>query len=268
MKLIDTHVHIFPDRIAGSALPKLANASRKCPSTNGTLFNTLLSMEEWGVDEIWAQSIATNMHQVQSVNDFALSIKSEKVLPFGSIFPHEIVQSLAELKRMNEMGLRCVKLHPEYQQFEIADEKFFPLYEFMAENRMLVLFHAGKDCAYSDTHYASPVSLKIVHDIFPKLKMICAHLGGWTDWDDVIRYTANSDMYFDTAATADHITKEELKAIFKLHPIERILFATDTPWSSPEKELAMLKSLGLSDNDMEKICYKNAEGLKSEMGIC
>ena len=75
MKLIDTHVHIFPDQIATNALHKIAGPAKKCPSTNGMLFGTLKKMGEWGVSEIWAQSIATNLHQVVSVNNFAISIK-------------------------------------------------------------------------------------------------------------------------------------------------------------------------------------------------
>ena len=267
MKLIDTHVHIFPDKIATNALNKIAGPARKCPSTNGMLFGTLKKMSEWGVSEIWAQSIATNLHQVVSVNNFAISMKSEKVLPFGSIFPHAVNESLAELKRLNDNGIQCLKLHPEYQRFEAADEKFFPIYEYIEKKKMVLLFHAGRDCAFLDTHYASPRSMRIIHDVFPKLKMICAHLGGWNDWYDVLRYTAGCDIYFDTAACSEHITADELKAVFKAHPLERILFATDTPWSTPEKEIAMLNTLGLSDDDMQKICYKNAENLKAEMGI-
>ncbi|HKL94567.1 MAG TPA: amidohydrolase family protein [Clostridia bacterium] len=268
MKLIDTHVHIFPDKIATNALNKISAPARKCPTTNGMLFGTLKKMEEWGVSEIWAQCIATNLHQVESVNDFAISIKSEKVLPFGSVFPHAVSDSLFELKRIKEKGIQCIKLHPEYQRFEVSDEKFFPIYEFIEKNGMLLLFHAGKDCAFLDTHYASPQSIRIVHDVFPKLKMICAHLGGWNDWDDVLRYTAGCDIYFDTATLAGYISPDELKAIFKAHPLERILFASDAPWSTPQKEIDTLKILGLSNDDMEKICYKNAENLKAEMGIC
>jgi predicted TIM-barrel fold metal-dependent hydrolase len=264
--LIDTHVHIFPDNIAHSALEKLSDSARIVPSTDGTFFGTLKNMDEWGVSEFWLQSVATNAKQLQKVNDFAASLASEKVLAFGSLFPRAVELSLSELARLKEMGIKGVKFHPEYQQFDAADESYFPLYEFMEKNNMAALFHAGKDSAYPESENAHPAKLKIVHDTFPKLKMILAHLGGWCRWDEVIELLVNTDIYFDTAAVAGYISERQLKEIFRLHDIERFLFATDAPWSTPEHELDLIKTIGLNGADMERICYKNAQQLRAQIG--
>ena len=39
--LIDTHVHVFPDKIAEKAISALSAAAHKEPSTNGTISDTL-----------------------------------------------------------------------------------------------------------------------------------------------------------------------------------------------------------------------------------
>lgn len=265
MKLIDTHVHIFPDKIAREALEKLGSDVATPPSTDGTFFGTLKKMKEWNVDEFWVQSVATNAKQVKNVNDFAISLKSDKVFVLGSVFPHDIENSIEELKRLKSLGIKGVKLHPEYQKFDAADEKVFLIYEFLEKNNMLCYFHAGKDLAFMQSHLASPRSFKIVLDTFPKMKAVFAHLGGWSDWDAVIEFIAGSNAYLDTAFIADYITDSQLKKIFSMHPIDRILFATDAPWSTPQIQLDFIRNLKLNDYEMEKICFKNAEELKASL---
>ena len=43
-----------------------------------------------------------------------------------------------------------------------------------------------------------------------------------------------------------------------LHTPDRMLFGTDTPWHTPDMEKKLLGTLGLSNEDMDKITHKNA----------
>ena len=49
--------------------------------------------------------------------------------------------------------------------------------------------------------------------------------------------------------------------ILKKHGADRILFATDSPWSGQKESLAHLGSLGLDKKDFDKIMGQNAEKL-------
>ncbi|HOV41895.1 MAG TPA: amidohydrolase family protein [Oscillospiraceae bacterium] len=47
----------------------------------------------------------------------------------------------------------------------------------------------------------------------------------------------------------------------KNHGADKILFASDCPWSCPLSEINLIEGLGLSDAEKEMIYYKNAERL-------
>ncbi len=260
--MIDTHVHFFPDKIAENAVIKLAAAAGKIPSTNGTASDTAIKMKEWGVDEYWLMSIATNEKQMKNVNDFALSCKSESCYPFASVYPLSDM-AIDELERVYSLGFKGIKLHPEYQQFDVADYRVYPVYEFIQTHNMMLCFHAGKDCAYPDTYYASPKNIAKVADDFKGMKIIAAHLGGWDVWQEVLEYEAGKDIYFDTAYLNGMISDSEVKNILNKHSKERIILGSDCPWSTPVKERKYISQF-VSDDVLELICKKNAARLKSE----
>ena len=260
--MIDTHVHVFPDKIAEGAIAKLAVAAKKVPSTNGTFSDTVNKMKIWGVDEFWLMPIATNEKQMTNVNDFALSCKSDACYPFASVYPLSN-KAIDELERVYGLGFKGVKLHPEYQQFEVSDKRVYPVYDFIKSHGMMLCFHAGKDCAYPNTYYASPKSIAKVADDFKEIKIIAAHLGGWNVWQEVLEYEAGKDIYFDTAYLKGMISDDEVKKILNHHSKERILLGSDCPWSSPINEREYFEKF-LSPNEIELICDKNATDLKSE----
>ena len=49
--------------------------------------------------------------------------------------------------------------------------------------------------------------------------------------------------------------------ILDKHGADKMLFGTDTPWHTPSMELRLLNSLDMSEEDREKIFYKNAQKL-------
>ncbi len=69
------------------------------------------------------------------------------------------------------------------------------------------------------------------------------------------------DVYFDTAYTFGFIEDSVFLKILKKHGADRILFATDSPWSGQKESLAHLGSLGLDKKDFDKIMGQNAEKL-------
>lgn len=56
-------------------------------------------------------------------------------------------------------------------------------------------------------------------------------------------------------------TREQLLKILNKHSPEKILFATDTPWSSAESEIRAVQELPVEASVKEGILWKNAERL-------
>ncbi len=261
MMLIDFHTHAFPEKIAEMAIEKLSLASGGLiPYTNGTFFDLKRLFKESGIDKAVVLSIATNAHQQKSVNDFAASINDgENIFAFGSVFP-DAPDALYELERIKSMGLKGVKLHPDYQRFSVDDEKMKPIYKKIGELGLITIFHAGKDYGFPPPYGATPEKLEKALSWFSS-PVIAAHFGGVGCGEEVLRHLCGKDIYFDTSFGYATMPKYYAQEIIDRHGADKILFGTDSPWQTAQMEMRLLDSLEISHADFEKITHKNAEKL-------
>lgn len=260
---IDFHTHAFSDKIAEKAITGLTATSGFPPCTDGTLSGLIKKMQETGIDGAVVLPIATKPTQHEVLNSWAAEINNKNgIYAFGSVHP-DGEDAILWLDRIREMGLYGIKLHPDYQNFVADDKKAFPIYEKCSEMKMPVLFHAGFDPLSPDFIHGSPESLCNIHEAFPDLIMICAHMGGMYRWEQVERLLAGKpgNIYFDLGFTEGEIGEKLLMRIIKKHGAERILLGSDCPWDDPKNELEMVKKLPLTDEEKELIFYKNAKKL-------
>jgi len=258
--LIDFHTHCFPDKIASKAIEKLSFASGGLePYTDGTVEGLKNSMRNGGVDKSVVLNIATNAHQQKNVNDFANSINSEDIIAFGSVH-FESPDALEELERIKEMGLKGVKLHPDYQGFEVDDPKMKPIYKKISQLGLITVFHAGRDYGFSPPYGNTPEKLLKALKWFSS-PVIAAHWGGVDSYEDVVKYLCGAEVYFDTSFGYSMMPKYYAQLIYEKHGADKMLFGTDTPWHNAHMELRLINSLEISDDDKEKIFYKNAQKL-------
>ena len=92
-------------------------------------------------------------------------------------------------------------------------------------------------------------------------KMVLAHYGGWSQWDEVYEHLAGENIWLDTAFIYDYITKEQFFKILEKHGSDKILFATDSPWSDMTKGIKWIKGLSLPQSVEEAILSGNAKRL-------
>jgi len=91
--------------------------------------------------------------------------------------------------------------------------------------------------------------------------IIAAHLGGHDQWDDVEEYLVGTSIYLDTSMGFEYYPTEQFLRIVKNHGADKILFATDSPWSNAGAEIECLKNLPLSDAEKALILGENAKRL-------
>ncbi len=259
--LIDFHTHCFPDKIAEKAIEKLSFVSGGLkPYTDGTIGSLKENMSKSGVDISVVLSIATNAHQQQSVNDFAASINNMKdTFAFGSVFPYS-EDVLVELERIKELGLKGVKLHPDYQGFNVDDIKMKPIYKKISELGLIAIFHAGNDYGYPPPYGATPEKMATAIEWFTT-PVVVAHWGGVGCGEQVLKHLCGKEVYFDTSYAYGTQPKYYFEKIVEKHGANRLVFGTDCPWHTASMEMRLLNSLNLSKEDMEKITHKNAEKL-------
>lgn len=261
MLVIDFHTHCFPDKIAKKTIEKLSYVSGGLiPQTDGTKDSLLYLMSKDGVDKSVVLSIATNANQQKNVNDFAVSLKSEKLVPFGSVYPFSEDWE-EELERLKNNGIKGVKLHPDYQQFFVDDEKLFPIYKKIEKLGFVLIFHAGEDFGFAPPYKATPERLRKVATLI-ETPVVCAHWGGLSMGEDVLKYLCDiENCYFDTAFGYGTMPKDMALRILDKKGTDKILFGSDCPWNAPVWDVGMLKTMGLAPYEEEKIFYKNAEKL-------
>lgn len=256
--LIDFHTHCFPDKIAPKAIKGLSEASGGLfPCTDGTTSGLLSAMEQSGTDISVVLNIATNATQQENVNRFAASINNrESLFAFGSCFP-KAPDALQKLEDIKEAGLLGVKLHPDYQGFEADAPEMIPIYKKISSLGLITVFHAGFDFGFPPPYGGTPKKLLKALSCFDT-PVIAAHWGGLCCGEEVLEYLCGTDIYFDTSFGYSAIPKYYAQKILEKHGTDKILFGTDTPWHSVSMEMRLLNSLGLSENEKDKITFKNA----------
>ena len=261
--VIDFHTHIFPDKIAAKTIEHLEQVGGITAATDGTLTGLLASMERCDVDMSVILPVATKPSQFESIQAFAKSINEKyqgKLISFGGIHP-DCEDYKKELDTIKAMGFKGIKIHPDYQGVMIDDIRFMRIIEYASELGMIILTHAGIDIGLPNPVHCPPHKmLKVLDEIKPE-KMVLAHFGGWSQWDEVYEYLAGENVWLDTAFIYDYITKDRFFKIMEKHGSEKILFATDSPWSDMAKGIEWIKGLNLPGEVEEAVLSGNAKRL-------
>ncbi|MCL2504214.1 MAG: amidohydrolase family protein [Coriobacteriia bacterium] len=271
MPVIDIHTHVFPAGIAERALQSLITQSRQRsedrqqrrdrhrPYYDGTVEGLLATMDHSGVDISVVQPIATRPGQVKSINDWtaaAAAAANGRIVPFGAMHPG-FEEPAAEIERMASLGLRGIKLHPEFQEFDPLDPCVTPILKAAKEHGLIILFHAGADPSY-DTVRGTPKAYRTLIEENPGLTIILAHMGGFDIWDEVAKHLVGLPVYLDTAFALGYLPDDEAVAIVRAHGSERIVFGSDGPWTDVRKEIALWQESGLDNDELEPLLWRNA----------
>ena len=260
--IIDIHTHAFPDALAASAIPALEAQGGLRARYDGTIAGLVVEMDRVGVEISVVQPVATKAAQVASINDWAASIQSDRIVAFGAMHP-DLGDPAAEMARMRRLGIRGFKLHPEHQAFEPHEARMRAIYSAAIEQNMIAFFHAGADVIHP-TVRGTPQSFAAVMDAFPELTVVLAHLGGFREWEGVADHIVGRDVWLDTAYTPRHLPDAEIVALVRAHGAERVLFGSDGPWTDAAVEIEHLRGLDLSEGELEGVLGGNAARLLKE----
>lgn len=255
--IIDSHAHIFPEKIAFKAAKAIGDFYGLQMASGGRIEDLLESGSKIGVSKYVVHSTATKPEQVRAINSFILESVKKYPQFVGLITLHQDLKPNEiedEIEFAQKNGLRGIKLHPDFQMFAIDDKNVYNMY-CAAEGRLPILIHTG-DKRYN---YSNPCRLAKVLKEFKRLRVIAAHFGGYSEWDDLDCYRGLENIYFDTCSSLKFLPKEKARRIISDFGAERFLFGTDFPMWGHEEELKLFFNLDLNSKDTDSILYKNAE---------
>ena len=265
--IIDFHTHIFPDKIAKRTIDHLSEKGGIPAFSDGSVTGLLSEMEKGNVDISVTLPVLTSPNQFDSVNRFASEInqafanKKRRLISFAGIHPlcEDIDGKMAWIKKSGFLG---VKLHPDYQETFFNDERYIRIINCAKENDLIVVTHAGVDGGYLGCPVrCTPVLAK---DVIRKTnydKLVLAHMGANEMPFDVMELLCGENVYFDTAYVLRFIGEENFKEILRRHGEDKILFATDSPWSDIAGDIDIIKSFSLNKRTEDKLFFENAAKL-------
>lgn len=264
--IIDFHTHVFPDKIASKTIDFLSKKGGVPAFSDGTVNGLLTRMEQANVDICITLPVITNPAQFDTVNRFAADInrefanKDRRIISFAGIHP-DCEDIDGKMSLIANSGFRGVKIHPDYQDRYINDERYIRILQCAAENDLIVVTHAGVDIAYSEVHCPPTLAAEVIKRV-PDVKLVLAHLGGAADtFDETMGLLCGENVYFDTAYVLRFIKEKQFKMMLEAHSEDKILFASDSPWSDIKNDIDILRSFDISDLAKEKIFYENAKAL-------
>lgn len=281
IRIIDCHTHHHPMKAAGKLTAFLRDGSAAAeslrierpadPSTTGYFqaaerFNLVASVN------LPVANYDKTPEQVARMNDWAKELMDNnpgRVFSLAAINPHLPFNIIAaELERIRSFGFLGVKLHPmadsmgwKFQKFDPIDEQWLPFYELLNVHGWTIFWHCGGVTLDDRVYNATPPKLARINEMFPKLRQVAAHLGGW-QWRETTKHLAEREhVFFDLAYCHPLIqTPEVMKEIVMALGSERIMWGTDFPYMSLENSIAGFSRLItlLTPEEIEAIFFHNA----------
>ena len=258
MFIFDAHAHVYPDKIAQKASEAIGGFYNIKMRYDGSIGTLLAAGAAAGIGAHLIHSVATVPEQAAVINDFIAQTAESapgRLVGFATLHP-EMKNAENEVSRVIKLGLSGVKLHHDFQKYNIDAPECFKLYAAI-EGRLPLLIHTGD----SRGGYSAPDRVLPVLERFPKLDVICAHFGGYTEWDAAVKYLAGRRVWVDTSSSLSFLGKRRALELIRAFGADRVLFGTDYPMWDVAHELMMIRSLGLSETQLEKILHGNIRAL-------
>ena len=181
---------------------------------------------------------------------------SDIMIPFASIDPAKGKLGAREARRLvREFGIKGFKFHPTMQGFYPNDRSAYVLYEAIAEEGAVTLFHTGQTGVGSGMRggmgmrlkYSNPIYLDDVAVDFPDMPIILAHPSFPWQEEALSVATHKPNVYIDLSGWSPKyfppILVRYVNSILK----HKMLFGSDWPAITPERWLSDFDTIGIKD---------------------
>ena len=184
-----------------------------------------------------------------NVNDAAAALAAkapDKIIGFMSVHP-DAQDAIGEIERSaHDLGLRGMKLGPNYQGFDPVGANAFRVYGKAQEMGLPIVFHQGTS-PFPDAplRYAHPLVMDEIAAAFPDLRIVMAHMAHpWhVDCVNVIRKHPNVYADVSGALIRPWQAYHAFMQACEWGMLPKLLFASDFPVTTPEETIRFLREL-------------------------
>jgi predicted TIM-barrel fold metal-dependent hydrolase len=178
------------------------------------------------------------------LNDLMASAQKdhpEKIIGFGRTDPRRGEEAKAELKRIHNLGLMGVKLHPYVECFRPDHPFFRDFWVTLNDLNLSILIHTG-------TMFSSPGYIKPVLKEYPDLRIILGHLQ--ESCISLMRDYEN--VYSDTSGCRVHLLEYATETCQ-----DKILFGSDYPYLSHRVQMEVVRASEITESKKDMIFSGN-----------
>lgn len=192
------------------------------------------------------------------------------MIPFASIDPAKGRLGAREARRLvREFGVRGFKFHPTMQAFYPNDRSAYPLYEAIAEEGAITLFHTGQTGVGAGMRggmnmrlkYSNPIYLDDVAADFPDMSIILAHPSFPWQEEALSVATHKPNVYIDMSGWSPKYFPPILVRYANTMLKHKMLFGSDWPAITPDRWLADFEGIEIRDEVRPLILKENARKL-------
>src|SRR3954451_20817690 len=168
----------------------------------------------------------------------------EKFIGFLTLHPHD-ADVLEEIERATgDLGLRGIKLGPNYQNFDPLGPEAFRVYARAQELGLPILFHQGTSPErFADLDFAHPRHMDRVASAFPNLTIIMAHMGHPWQIDCFAVVRKHPNVWADISANFYRPWSQylALRAATEWGVLDKLLFSSVFAGATPHETMDGLR---------------------------
>jgi uncharacterized protein len=273
MPVFDVHIHVQPwSMIKPEILPLIDDAAHADAAEVISSPEALLRfLDGNGVDRACCINYVSPdvMGFTREVNEWVADFTKshrDRLVPVGSVNPLHEIDARREIRRVLDLGIGLIKIHPPHQLFSPNAYRgelwqLAEIYRECEERGVPVMFHTGTSIFPKARNvFADPMPIDDVAIDFPNLKIILAHAGRPL-YGETAAFLArrHRNVHLDLSGIPP---KALLRYVPRLPDLAgKALWGTD--WPSPgvvsiSRNIAEFRALGLPEDLQRKILWENA----------
>lgn len=236
----------------------------------------IAEMEKYSRDGVKIDKMVFFSRDLDSLN--TMTRFSDRLIGFVFL-DLEQDKNLTEVLKLVTFKYRVkgIKMIPGEAQHHVYDEQLWPIYEFAEKHHLPITMHCGLLIGGGDLRYLNPLEVQPIAREFPEVTFILAHLGGgfvrevlflFYQTDNIFVDTSSSNIWYKYLPYPNLSLKRVFRKYLDTGGPERIIFGTDSGTfprgfrnNLLQEQLRLLRNLGMSHEDIQKIMRDNLASL-------
>jgi uncharacterized protein len=281
MNVFDAHIHVQPwQMLKPEVLAMIEDAAHEgIRDILETPDDLLHFLDTEGVERACCINYVSPdvMGFTREVNDWIAKFTGghrDRLVAVGSVNPLHEMNVKDEIRRVLDLGIGMIKIHPPHQLFSPNAYRgelwqLAEIYRECEERQVPVMFHTGTSIfPRARNVFADPMPIDDVAIDFPRLPIILAHAGRPLYGDTALFLARrHPNVHLDLSGIPPKALLQYVPRVAEL--ADKALWGTDWPSpgvKSPRRNVEQFRALGLGAEVERKILWENASRMFTAVG--